>query len=139
MVNTPRRLTLPTDRAGLSQVREAFAQRYRKSLCDGRFLQRLLRVFYTRVGVVGARRGKRYDTQTLVSDHLHRRITTVAFMEGIAAVLEQATPADAYIARLDTCINTLHAKHVEAERLSGLIDTINTALDAQQAEDAVMT
>ena len=138
MVNTRLQWTPPNTYERTKAEREVFAVRFRKIRSEGMLLRRALGTFYSRIIAIGAHRGIKPAARELVYDHLHRRITTVGFMEGITTLCEHAPVDDAYIATIDRYIKTLYEKDAEMERLSDLIDRINDVLDSYE-EDRMVT
>ena len=117
----------------LSAEREGFAEWFREALHEGLLLKRALRTFYFKIAMCGAHKGKKDDTQELVNNHFHRRITTVMFMERLAALFERAPASNAVVAKIDTYVKTLYEKNEEVKQLGALINSIDGVLDAQRA------
>lgn len=113
----------------LKVKRERYAKWYRKVYCEGALLKKALRRFYIALSEVGTREGKASRTLELVCDHLHRRITTIAFVEGIAALFGRSLPNNAFIVNLDNYVKALYERHAKIGRLGALVDSFDRLLD----------
>ena len=138
MVNASCHWTPPNVSSGIGKERDRLAALYRKTLSEAMHLKRAVKTFYDRVVALAARKGKRAEAHAMACDHLHGYITTVAFAEGIAELVDEEPWNDEQIARIHSYVRTLCAKHKEVEELSNTIEYLNDLLDAQQTEDVVM-